>query len=57
MTSHGNMLYSSGNKSLKVWSLERIACIGELNANNASIRSMVVWPEKYITAIQWLILI
>ena len=46
MTSHGNMLYSSGNKSLKVWNLDRMACIGELNANNASIKCMAVSADK-----------
>jgi len=50
MTSHGNMLYSSGNKSLKLWALDRMACIGELTGNNASIKSMIVWPEKNILA-------
>jgi len=46
MTSHGNMLYSSGNKSLKLWSLDRMACVGELTGNNASIKNMVICPEK-----------
>ena len=46
MTSYGNMLYSSGNKSLKLWSLDRMACVGELTGNNASIKNMVLCPEK-----------
>ena len=51
MVSYGNMLYSSGNKSLKLWALDRMACVGELTGNNASIKSMVVWPERYIDQI------
>ena len=50
VTSLGNMLYSSSNKTFKVWSLDNLACISEINAHSGLIKSMVVWPEKNILA-------
>ena len=47
MVSAGNTLYTSGNKTLKIWSLDRMTCLGELNAHPAAIKSLAIWQERY----------
>jgi len=47
-TSLGNMLYSSGYKTFKVWSLDAITCISEVLAHSSYIKNIVVWPEKFV---------
>jgi len=49
-TSLGNMLYSSGYKTFKVWSLDAITCISEVLAHSSYIKNIVVWHEKNILA-------
>mmetsp|Transcript_25840 Transcript_25840/g.45649 ORF Transcript_25840/g.45649 Transcript_25840/m.45649 type:complete len:909 (+) Transcript_25840:1667-4393(+) len=51
---HENILYSSSNRTFKVWSLETMQNISEVPAHNSFIKSMVVWPENslIITACQ-----
>ena len=43
----GNTLYTSGNKTLKIWSLDRMTCLTELNAHPAAIKSLAIWQERY----------
>jgi kinesin family protein 4/21/27 len=51
---HENILYSSSNRTFKVWSLETMQNISEVPAHQSFIKSMVVWPENslIITACQ-----
>lgn len=44
--SYGNFLYTSSNKCFKVWSLDTMKKISEVNAHSSSIKSMLLWPEK-----------
>ena len=45
--SYGNLLYSSSNKCFKVWSLDNMKSISEVNAHPSFIKTMILWPEKY----------
>ena len=47
MVSHGSMLYTAGNKTIKLWSLDRMSYVTELNAHTSSIKSMAVWADRY----------
>lgn len=51
---HENIIYSSSNRTFKVWSLETMQNISEVPAHQSFIKSMVVWPENslIITACQ-----
>lgn len=46
VVSHENMLYSSSNKTFKVWSLDTMTCISEVNAHLSFVKTMTVWPER-----------
>jgi len=37
-----NQLYSSSNKSLKIWDLENMKCISDINAGNGFIRAIAL---------------
>jgi len=46
VVSHGNMMYSSSNKTFKVWSLDAMTCISEVNAHLSFIKTMAIWPDR-----------
>lgn len=46
--SYGNLMYSSSNKSFKVWSLDTMKQISEIGGHHSFIKSMILWPEKLI---------
>lgn len=46
--SFGNVLYTSSNKCFKVWSLDTMKTISEIHAHPSSIKSMLLWPEKFV---------
>jgi WD40 repeat protein len=48
--SHGNMIYSSSNKTIKVWSLDTLDCISEIEAHNGMIKTMAVAGNVLLTA-------
>lgn len=41
-----NMLYTGSNQKFKIWSLDTLACIGEVNAHNSFIKTFVFYPER-----------
>jgi len=47
--SYGNLLYSSSNKCFKVWSLDTLKPISEINAHPSCIKTMILWPEKSLS--------
>jgi hypothetical protein len=46
VASQGNMIYTAGNKTISVFSLDTHTCISEINAHNSAIKAMALWPEK-----------
>ena len=42
----GNQLYSSSNKSLKIWDLETVKCISDISAHSTFIKVIKLWPEQ-----------
>ena len=53
--SYGNLLYSSSNKCFKVWSLDTMKSISEINAHPSFIKTMILWPEKFIKFIDFIV--
>ena len=39
-------LYSASNDSIKIWSLNKLKSIFELNINNSPNNLITIWPEK-----------
>jgi hypothetical protein len=46
LSTYGNMLYSTTNKQFKVWSLDTLQVISDINAHSSFIKSITIWPEK-----------
>jgi WD40 repeat protein len=45
IASHENLLYTGSNKFFKVWSLDNMECISEIESHASFIKTMVMWPE------------
>jgi WD40 repeat protein len=48
MTSVDNLIYSSANKSLKIWDIESMKYISELPEKIGLVKSMMFWPERKV---------
>jgi WD40 repeat protein len=46
MASAGNQLYTTSNKSLKIWNLENMTCVSDIAAHTSFIKCMTIWDEK-----------
>ena len=40
----GNLLYTSSTKSLKIWDIEKMECISDIQAHNSFIKTICVMP-------------
>lgn len=45
MATMGNLLYTSSNRSLKIWDIESMECISDIQAHSGPIKSITVIPE------------
>ena len=48
MVTQENILYTASNQTIKVWSLDTLTHISELNAHTSAIKSMAISPENSI---------
>lgn len=42
----GNQLYSTSNKSLKIWDLETMQVVSDIQAHQGFIRCLTAWQER-----------
>lgn len=46
VASSGNLLYSTSNKSMKIWDLENMRSISDLQAHQGFIRCLISWQGR-----------
>lgn len=43
LASVGNQMYSTSNKSLKIWDLEKMQVVSDIQAHSGLIKCMTIW--------------
>ena len=46
LASVGNQLYSTSNKSLRIWDLEKMQVVSDISAHNGFIKCLSIWDDK-----------